>query len=104
MAIDQGPHKSVPKPDAIKHFAEEVTDKVPKGQARVVIWDDIKSNHTRHLKVSPVAAIPHKSRTYRSILDLSFALRLADGGVAKSVHDTTTKLAPWGAIGQLGHL
>jgi hypothetical protein len=51
-----------------------------------------------------VAAIPHKSRAYRSILDLSFALRLDDGGTAPSVKDTTQKFAPQGAIGQLGHL
>ena len=102
-AIDRGPHKSALEPDAIAHFAEEVADKVAKGQARVVLWDDIKDNHPRQLKVSPVAAIPHKSRAYRSILDLSFALRLEDGGIIESVNDTTDKLAPRGAIDQLGH-
>ena len=102
-AIDRGPHKSALEPDAIAHFAEEVADKVAKGQARVVLWDDIKLNHPPQLKVSPVAAIPHKSRAYRSILDLSFALRLEDGGVVESVNDTTEKLAPRGAIDQLGH-
>ena len=102
-AIDRGPHKSALEPDAIAHFAEEVADKVAKGQARVVLWDDIKLNHPAQLKVSPVAAIPHKSRAYRSILDLSFALRLDDGGVVESVNDTTEKLAPRGAIDQLGH-
>ena len=50
-AIDLGPHKLALKPDAIKHFAEEVADKVAKGQARVVFWDDIKANHPQHLKV-----------------------------------------------------
>ena len=97
-AIDRGPHKSALKPDAIQHFAEEVADKVAKGQACVVLWDDIKENHPHQLKVSPVAAIPHKSRAYRSILDLSFVLRLSDGGVIPSVNDTTVKLAPKGAI------
>ena len=91
------------EPEAIAHFAEEVADKVKKGQARVVLWDDIKHNHPRQLKVSPVAAIPHKSRAYRSILDLSFALRLEDGGCVQSVNDTTKKWAPRGAIDQLGH-
>jgi hypothetical protein len=80
-----------------------VADKVAKGQARVVLWDDIKHDHPKQLKISPVAAIPHKSRTYRSILDLSFALQLDDGGTVPSVSDTTQKLAPQGAIGQLGH-
>ena len=102
-AIDRGPHKLALKLDTIKHFAQVVTNKVAKGQARVVLWEDIKANHPRHLKVSPVAAIPHKSRVYRSILGLSFALRLADGNVVKSVNNTTTKLAPQGAINQLGY-
>ena len=82
---------------------EEVANTVAKGQARVVLWDDIKDNHPRQLKVSPVAAIPHKSRAYRSFLDLSFPLRLEDGGVIESVNVTTEKWAPRGAIDQLGH-
>ena len=102
-AIDRGPHQSALEPDALRHFADEVKDKVEKGQARVVLWDEIKGNHPRQLKVSPVAAIPHKSRAYRSILDLSFSLRLTEGGALPSVNDTTTKLAPRGAVDQLGH-
>jgi len=102
-AIDRGPHKSALEPATIAHFAEEVADKVKKGQARTFLWDDIKQNHPRKLKVSPVAAIPHKSRAYRSILDLSFALRLENGGILPSVNDTTEKWAPRGAIDQLGH-
>ncbi len=69
----------------------------------MVLWDDIKTNHPRQLKVSPVAAIPHKSRAYRSILDLSFALQLKDGGIIESVNNTSEKWAPRGAIDQLGH-
>ncbi len=69
----------------------------------MVWWEDIKGDHPRQLKVSPVAAIPHKSRAYCSILDLSFALCLVDGGLVDSVNDTTEKLAPQGAINQLGH-
>ena len=65
-AIDRCPHKSAHELDAIAHFAQEVTDKVTKGQARVVLWEDIKANHPRHLKVLPVAAIPHKSRAYHA--------------------------------------
>jgi hypothetical protein len=95
-AIDRGPHKSALEPEALAHFAAEVPDKVEKGQARVVWWDDIKENHPRQLKVSPVVAIPNKSCAYRSILDLSFALCLTDGGVLESVNSTTEKLAPRG--------
>ena len=58
---------------------KEVDNKVVKGQVRAVLWDDMKDNHPRQLKVSSVAAIPHKSRAYRSILYLSFVLWLEDG-------------------------
>ncbi len=96
-------HKLALELDAIEHFAAEVRDKVNKGQAHVVLWNDIKGNHPRQLKVSLVVAIPHKSRAYHSILNLSFVLRLEDGGVVPLVNDTTEKLAPRGEIDQLGH-
>ena len=50
----------------------------------------------------PIAAIPHKSKAYRSILDLSFRLRLKNGGFRDAVNDTTVKTAPGGAIDQIG--
>jgi hypothetical protein len=102
-AIDRGPHKSALEPDAIAHYKEEVRDKVAKGQARVVLWDDIKYSHPHQLKDLLVAAIPPKSRAYRSILDLLFVLRLEDGGIIESVNKTMEKWAPRGAIDQLGH-
>jgi hypothetical protein len=40
-AIDRGPHKLALELNAIKHFTEEVANKVAKGQAWVVFWDDI---------------------------------------------------------------
>jgi hypothetical protein len=55
------------------------------------------------MKVLPIPAIPHKSKAFRSILDLSFSLRLSIGSVRQSVNDTTTKIAPRHAISQLGH-
>ncbi len=45
VAINRGPHESALELDAIKHFAAEVAEKVAKGQARVVLWDEIKDNH-----------------------------------------------------------
>jgi hypothetical protein len=56
------------------------------------------------MKVSPIAAIPHKSKAFRSILNLSFLLCLQDGTKLPAVNDSTTKTAPSGAINQLGHL
>ena len=80
-----------------------MADKVAKGQARVVLWDDIKDTPPQQLKISPLAMVPHKSRAFRAILDLSLSLRLADGSSVTSVNDSTTKTAPYGAIDQLGH-
>ena len=65
-------------------------------------WDSIKDNPPKELKISPIAAIPHKSKANRSILELSFCLRLKNGGVQAAVNDTTKKTAPKGAIDQTG--
>jgi hypothetical protein len=67
-----------------------------------VLWDSIKDNPPKELKISPIAAIPHKSKDFRSILDLSIRLRLKNGGVRTSVNDTIEKTAPPGAIDQIG--
>lgn len=102
-AIDQGPHSSARIPEVMTQFRDEAMAKAKVGQCRLVPWDDIKHDPPRQLKISPIAAAPHKSRKYRAILDLSFALRLSDGSVLPAVNDTTTKTAPAGAIDQMGH-
>jgi hypothetical protein len=67
-AIARGPHQLALTPEAIEHFTEEIREKVRTQQARVVEWDSIKDNPPTELKISPIAAIPHKSKAYRSIL------------------------------------
>jgi hypothetical protein len=78
-AVERGPHISATTPEALAHFEQEIAEKVKSGQARTLLWDDIKLNPPQQLKISPIAAIPHKSKPYRSILDLSFSLALQDG-------------------------
>ena len=90
-AVERGPHQSSLSPEAIAHFAKESAEKVRVGQAKLVLWNDIKDNPPPQLKVSPIAAIPHKSKAFRSILDLSFRLRLRSGGILASVNDSTIK-------------
>ena len=102
-AIDKGPHVSALVPEAMEQLAKEVAAKEKKGQCRLVPWDSIKDNPPSELKVSPIAMIPHKSRLFRAILDLSFRLGLKCGKVLKSVNETSEKTAPKGAINQLGH-
>ena len=102
-AIDRGPHSSALEPDAIEQMAKEIEEKVRVGQCEVVEWDSIKDNPPPQLKISPLAMVPHKSRKYRAILDLSFRLRLKDGSSVPSVNENTTLEAPQGAIEHLGH-
>jgi len=102
-AVERGPHVSALSAEALEHFKEEAREKVATGQVTIVDWDKIKDNPPPQMKVSPIAAIPHKSKAFRSILDLSFSLRLRDGTTLPSVNDSTTKTAPGGAINQLGH-
>ena len=73
-AVARRPHQSLLSPEALAHFAEEAAEKVRTKQAWIVLWDDIKKNPPNQLKISPIAAIPHKSKAFRSILDLSFQL------------------------------
>ena len=72
MAIERGPHQSALSEEAIEHFRCKVEEKVAAGQAKVILWEDIKHNPPPQLKVSPVVAIPYKLKAFRTILDLSF--------------------------------
>jgi hypothetical protein len=68
-------HQSAKDPAAANAVRSEAMEKVINGSCFLVNWDDIKHNPPPNLKISPLAAIPHKSRDFRMILDLSFALR-----------------------------
>ena len=96
-----GPHKSATSKDAIAALHEETQAKVTKGFAKVVKFGDIKNNLPKNLKISPVACIPHKSKKFRVILDLSFNLKTKRVKFP-SVNDTTIKMAPPEAMVQLG--
>jgi len=79
----------------------EALEKVEQGFTHLVTWDSIKDNPPTNLKISPFAAVPHKSRRYRAILDLSFQIRL--GGLKlPSVNANTKPQAHRAAMRQLG--
>jgi hypothetical protein len=63
-AVARGPHHLALLPEAIAHFAAKAAEKVRKNQARLVQWDSIKDNPPKELKISPIAAIPHKSKNF----------------------------------------
>ena len=100
-AIRRGPHPSAHSRDAIQALHDETNDKVANGYAKIVRYGDIQQSLPPNLKISPVAMIPHKSRSFRTILDLSFKLRHR-GKLLPSVNSATTMLAPAESMVQLG--
>ena len=90
------------KPDAMRAFREEVASKVEKNQAKIITWDDVKHDPPKELKLSPMAQIPHKSRAYRTLLDLSHEVMKEGQVIAPSVNSTTVPLAPEAALMQMG--
>ena len=87
-AISKGAHPSAQIDEAATALRNETLEKVEQGYARLVNWDDIKDSPPSELKVHPIAAIPHKSRAFRMILDLSHGPTV-DGVKHKSVNETT---------------
>ncbi len=73
-AVARGLHKWAMPPEAIEHFCLEAIAKVNAGQAILAKWDNIKNNPPPQLKISPIAAILHKFKAFRSILNLFFSL------------------------------
>lgn len=100
-AIRRGPHPSAMNPDAKEALFAETDDKVANGYAKVIRYGDIKKHLPAKLKISPVAMIPHKSRSFRTILDLSFRLRHL-GKLMESVNSATVQQAPAESMIQLG--
>ena len=102
-ALKRGPHQSAFLPGAIEFLEDETRDKVKHGYAKVVKFGEIKNNLPKNFKLSPVSMVPHKSKLFRTILDLSFKLRkkVKKSEVYESVNSATTKKSPQQAMGQL---
>ena len=100
-AVTKGFHSSTLEDYAISQIRVEAQEKAAQGFATIVRWDDIKQNPPSNLKISPLAMILHKSRKYRAILDLSFALKLAWWDIP-SVNKETKETAPAEALDQVG--
>ena len=65
-AVARGPYQSSLSIEALVHFAAESAKKVKVGQAKLELWGDIKHDPPPQLKISPIAAIPHKSKAFQS--------------------------------------
>ena len=87
----RAPPISIDPRSARNTLGRKSMEKVRSKQARVVKWEAIKNNPPTELKISPIVAIPHKSKAHRSILDLFFQLRLENGCFQGAVNDTTVE-------------
>eukprot|EP00957_Ditylum_brightwellii_P032233 2443086-Ditylum_brightwellii.AAC.3 len=88
-------------PAAKKALQAETHEKVSQGYAKLVCWGGIKDNIPK--KISPAACIPHKSRVFWIILDLSFNIQ-ENSITWPFVNDTTNKQVKPEAMYQLGTL
>ena len=99
--LTRGPHRSATSKAAITFLREETADKIKGNYAKIIKWKDIKNNIPPKLKISPVAMVPHKSKKFRCILDLSFGLRVGKK-YYKSVNETTNPKSKQESMLQLG--
>ena len=103
-AIAKGAHASAEAPGAAEACRKEALERVADGSCRLINWVDICDNIPPNLKVSPIAAVPHKSRKFRMILDLSYQVKI-NGKKLQSVNETSDKtLAPQHAMYELGNV
>ncbi len=102
-AIRRGAHETACEPEARAYLLAQTQEKVKEGFAKLIRLRDIIDDLPKNLKISPVAMATHKSRTYRVIMDLSFALRYK-GKHIQSVNETTALLAPQKAMAELGQV
>ena len=106
QAVQDSPNKSAKDPLAAKCCRNKVLKKVDEGFCRIVNWDNLKNNIPPTLKISPIAAIPHKSRTYCMILNLKYKLKIkGKQGQFQSVNESTDKdLALQHSMYELGNV
>ena len=122
QAVAYGAHPSAREPVAAKALNIETMDKVTKGFASIMRWSQLRKrllkapprknprHHNRGQKkrlpkISPCAAIPHKSRLFRLLLDLSDKGQRRKGMDAKPSVNTLTdeEAAPTDSMQELGN-
>ena len=103
-AINKGAHPSAMTPEASAQLRAETLEKVAQGYARLVTWAELKHDPPKNLKISPIAAIPHKSRGYRMILDLSHGIRLHNLTYPSVNEATNPNVAPSDSMAELGNV
>jgi hypothetical protein len=106
-AVAYGAHPSAESPTAATALREESMEKVNQKFAQLIPWKKLRQLIVQGLhqntKVSPIAAIPHKSRLFRMILDLSSKGQRRNK--TKSVNELTNEAAaPSHSMDELGNV
>ena len=68
----RGPQESSLADESIDHFSAEFKDKVASKRLHLLLYDEIRVDTPKQMKVSPIYAILLKSKAFKSTLDLSF--------------------------------
>ena len=63
-------------PGVAQKFWAEYCKKQEQGFCKIIKWNNIKNDIPEKFNIFPIAAIPHKLRMWRAIMDLSFKLKL----------------------------
>jgi hypothetical protein len=103
-AIAYGAHPSALIPEAAAACRAETLEKVADGYAKLFPWTDLRAKPPPNLKISPIAAIPHKSRAYRMILDLSKGVVVGTTHHPSVNETTNTTQSPTTSMGELGNV
>ena len=108
-AVAYGAHPSAKDPVAATALRLETMAKVDRGFAKVIRWSVLRrlllKGENSNTKISPCAAIPHKSRKFRLLLDLSDKGQGRDKSkeATPAVNDLTNQeAAPRDSMNELG--
>ena len=97
-AIRRGAHPSARPPKVAAALREETLDQEKNGFVKLITLEELRTMAPPHVKISPAAAIPHKTRMFRKLLDLSWAAK----GTTSVNASTNQNQAPKIAMSQLG--
>jgi hypothetical protein len=101
-AVRRGAHPSAKEPLAAEALQTETMGKVDEGFAQLIPWRVLRERLPPKLKISLIAAIPHKSRLFRSILALSYGFWLHQNDHPSANDSTTDTSAPVHSMSELG--
>ena len=74
IMLKRGPHWQSNGKKAVRQIHQDTEDKVKHKYEIIVKWGDTKNEIPRKIKKSPVEMIPHKSKPFIFIMDISFIL------------------------------